>query len=112
MRYLLEYEDFLNEAEGDFDSDIREWVDLVSANSSRWMNSKARKIIKGTPNKRSLNALANVLKKENNRPGKDELLTFIDKLKMNTYKKDFKNLEGPNGAIDELFKVLTQAIEF
>jgi len=115
MKRILKFSEWneMNEASSDeFEDDAREWFNKITKNSDHWKFSKIIKIVKGKPNKTNFTILKNQLEKESPKSGRDELLIFIENIEMNTYKKTFKNLEGPKGAIDELFKLILQAIEY
>lgn len=115
MDKLLSFDKWkeINEARAEsFNDGAREWFLEVSNNAGRWKFSKILKTINNSPDKKSLNVLKIQLQKESTKPGKEELLGFIQKIEMQTYKTEFKKIDGPNSAIDELFKLIKQSIEY
>ena len=95
-----------------FTDDIKTWFDIFRANHKQWEYTNLNKIISKAPTKESLDELERFLRTELKKLGAKELLDFIKNIKQGDYKKDFDDIEGENGLIEELFNLIRQAIEF
>lgn len=100
-----------NQDSTSFDQQAKPWYDKITVNVNRWHDQTILSLLNQPPTKKTLVELRSIIFKGPNRPGKDEIIDFMDNLLLNAYREDFPKLEGPTGAIHEFFLLFKQSID-